>query len=737
MRPARLARLVLALGVVASCAAATLADARTAAARAKPTTTVKTTTTRSVATTTVRRGTTTTVTTSTTRRPPTRTGPGNTRTPTTTGATAGSGTSAQPPGVSLVSQTASVVTGGVEIMSLHLDRPALAKVTGAAVAITVHRAVGSRTAFDQAVGATSQAGAALGSTVSQVTFPLPSTSRNKHGDFLVAFGLTGSGVTPAVSVDQPGVYPLEVGVVGAGDRATFVTWLVVVEHGQAAIQEPLRVSWIWRFSAHPLHRASGVDDPSVLAQMRPGGRLARIAELLRSAPHFPLTLGIGPETLESWAALAKTTRELAPLVATVEGAAGRPSTQLLPEPYVPVDGPTIEAEGLGGTLPKEYVAGSNTIDALTSAIPDPSTAFVDPVDDATVGRLSQMLVGRFVVRDTALAPIPQPFTPAQPFTLTTTGAPPTPAAATDSGVEKLLSTDGTPALRAQRVLAALAEIAYEAPSKARGIVLAMPADWDPNVATISTLLQELESDPLVRPSTLDDLFANVPADQRNGTPLARQLLPGSPPRNLPLLAQEYDKATHDLAAYASMVGGGDPSVAAGRHALLIALSTALDRADALGQLATVTDDLQTLTNGIKVTARTLTLTARRASLPLSFENDTKRSGVRVRVHLDSPKLIFPNGPDHVLTLPAGHYTPNPAQFPVEARASGTFVMTVTLESPDGSVVLGSPARVTIQSTVFSGVGIAITIAAVLFLAGWWGNHFRRARRARRRAPSTS
>ena len=134
---------------------------------------------------------------------------------------------------------------------------------------------------------------------------------------------------------------------------------------------------------------------------------------------------------------------------------------------MPIDGPTIEAEGLGDHVPEEYVAGSNAIEQMTGEIPDPRTAFVDPVDDATViGRLTQMLVGRFVVRDTALVPVAEPLTPAQPFTLTT-GTDAAPAVATDSGLERLVDSAGPPALREQRVLAALAEIAYEAPSQAR------------------------------------------------------------------------------------------------------------------------------------------------------------------------------------------------------------------------------------------------------------------------------
>ena len=131
-----------------------------------------------------------------------------------------------------------------------------------------------------------------------------------------------------------------------------------------------------------------------------------------------------PEMLKGWAAGAQANPALSAGVERVRRAAARSTSQLLPEPYVPIAGPVIEGEALGGHLPGEFVAGSNAIDDATGEIPDPRTAFVDPVDDPTVARLTQMLVGRFVVRDTALVPVAESRTPAQPFVLTTSTAKP-------------------------------------------------------------------------------------------------------------------------------------------------------------------------------------------------------------------------------------------------------------------------------------------------------------------------
>jgi len=635
-----------------------------------------------------------------------------------------------PPGVSLVSQPPWIQTQGAELLALHLDEASVAGQPNAGVQVTIHDSVSSRTDFDHAVSGTSLPG-----VITRLTFPFSSIQLNQKHQFVVVFGLSGSSQPRSVAVDRAGVYPVEVGLVGTKlNHSAFVTWMVVIDPQQATSQ-PLRVSWIWQLQSGPATLAAGGVDPSTLAAMRPGGRLDRIASLLGRAAGFPLTLGIGPETLTTWQRESQRVPALASGFQLVRRAAARRSTQLLPEPYVPISGPVIEAEGLGSDIPEEYVAGSSAIADAAGEIPDPRTAFVDPVDTPTLDQLTQMLVGRFVVRDSALVNTVEPLTPAQPFVVTTSDGISAPAAASDSGLEALLVSAGTPALREQRVLAALAEIAYEAPSQARGVILASPSDWSPDVATVSLLLRDLAHDPLVAPATLDTFFAQVAPAQYNGAPLRRQLAPRNANAALVLHASEYNTAVRELAAYGSMVGLTDPSIAAGQQALLLALSTANSRSQARAYLDTISTEVQTLTAGITTTAKTLTLTARRAYLPLSFQNTTGRAGIHVLVHLDSPKLIFPKGPDFPLTLPRGHTTAKRDEFPVEARASGTFVMTITLESPDRSIKLVTTS-VTIRSTVFSGIGIALTLGALVFLAGWWGNHFVRTRRARRRARMT-
>jgi hypothetical protein len=71
---------------------------------------------------------------------------------------------------------------------------------------------------------------------------------------------------------------------------------------------------------------------------------------------------------------------------------------------------------------------------------------------------------------------------------------------------------------------------------------------------------------------------------------------------------------------------------------------------------------------------------------------------------------------------------------VRARTSGAFPLRVTLVSPQGGLELAG-SRFTVRSTAASGVGIALSAGAGVFLLLWWARHLVRGRRARRLVPA--
>ena len=398
---------------------------------------------------------------------------------------------------------------------------------------------------------------------------------------------------------------------------------------------------------------------------------------------------------------------------------------------MPIDSAVIDAAGLGNHLPEQYAAGTGALRAAFGDDPTASvqSAFIDPVPttDAVVNGLRSMLYDRLALRDEALIPVTHRFSPAQAFVLDTTVGE-SRAVATAPFIESLLNGPDPSALRAQRVVAALAEVAYESPAIERGVVIAPSERWNPDLKMMNTVIEAVRTLPLVQSATLDDLLGRISSEQALGANVQRRLLPATPAA-APVDPAEYEATATELAAYRAVVGADDPVVVRGEAGLLTALSTTITPARAHAELAQIDRAVSSFSSGIRADEKRITLTSRQAAVPLSFENtlDPERD-VKVRVHLESAKLLFPNGSDKTVTLKPGS---NTVRFTVEARASGTFPMTISVTSPDGRLAFGAPVRVSVRSAVFGGWAVGLTVAALLFLAGWWANHFRRTRRTRR------
>jgi hypothetical protein len=634
---------------------------------------------------------------------------------------------APPAGVSLVSQTAWAPLQGTFNMVLHVDDPALAARPGAAISITVHASAGTRSAFDDAIDNND-----LGGVEFQADpVPVSSLGHDTHGNVTMTFGLSGSTVTPTLGISEPGVYPVEVALTNTGAPAkSFVTWLVTVDTSSSpAIEHRLLVSWILPLVAPPMVMPDGSNDPFVTQQMTRGGRLDRVATVLARGAGIPLTLLVGPETVASWAGLAQHDLKYRDGFTRVRTAVKHSKSEILPNSYVPIDIPSLDSAGLGDLLPAQYVKGGVVTQSVlgTGEGPRAPTGFVDPANDAAIDLVRGMLVARFAVRDDQLVTVTHTRTPAQTFELATAGGV-SRAAATAPFLESLLTGSDTPALKAARMLASLSEIAYESPGLMRGVVIAPPDDWTPDVGAMSAILAALHSNPLLEPATVNGLLTSVPPEQDGGIDVVRHLQ-NSPPPPMPVDPSRYTQVSGELDAYSAVVGADDPSVASSRQALANALSTSITSSRASAELDSIDNTVSSFTSAITTDVKRITLTARHAEVPLSFENHVKpRRTVQVMMHLASVKLTFPKGEDQLITLPPGSTT---VRVAVAARATGTFPMTIRLTSVDGRLTYGAPVSITVRSAVFGGFAIALAIAALLFLAGWWINHFRRTRKSRR------
>jgi len=635
------------------------------------------------------------------------------------------------PTLELVGQSAWSPVGGDFTMRLR----AKGSTAGLELTLTVYQQLTSRTAFDASIN-----GGNLGSPRNQVTVPFDSLSVDSAGVRSLSLGLQSQRDSGPLRLDAPqtGVYPLQVALRDSSrnDVSSFVTHVVVADitaAGQLVQGKALDVAWVWPLSTDPAYRADGTPVPKVVAELRPSGRLGSQAAAIGADQGVPLTLAPSPETLDAWAALARQQPDLSAGVAALKGAAAR--DQVLAGPFVTLDEPSLVAGGLGDIISNELTTGVNALESFFGARTETRTAMPGPLDATAMARVRDALVDQVVLDDRTAVPATEQYTPAHPFVLQSGGDPGVSlkAIAPDPGFERLLTGSDPPALRAAHLLAGLSLVAREQPSYQRGILVSNPSDWNAPSDFVNTVLAGLSGNPLLHPVTVDQMFAEVPMDPVHDTQPTRQLAayqPAAPP----VTAVQYAQGVASDEALRAQVGAADPRVARADRALLVVPYSGWANADGRQRvsslLGAIGESVAAFLSGIHLPAHaTVTLTSSRAEIPITFRNDTGQP-VNVHVRLQSDKLIFPDGTDRDVTLPPRNST---VRFTVETRSSGTFPLVLTVTTADGVTI--QQTRVKVRSTFVSGVGLFITVGAVVFLGVWWGFDIRRRRRRRRAAPS--
>lgn len=645
---------------------------------------------------------------------------------------------AEAAGIELVSQDPWTPVGGELRIGVRVAA-SIAEDPNATLLFTALTALRSRSDFDQVI-----AGDMAGSTLDAVEIPLAFLAADSTGTRVVTLPLEplGRRDRSRFGLRRPGVYPVAVEVRSSGldddRRPSITTFAVVTEAGADGLARPiasrLGVAWVWPLQEGPSTLPDGSHDPDVLRSFNVDGRLGRQAAALTRAGDVRLTLIPGAETLEAWVEHGRTDAGAAQGAAAVLDAAGR--TEVLSNTYVPTDVPSLLGADLAHVVDRQLTHGREVLDHLLSAPTVSTTVLARPATDASVAYLQEAGAERVIVDSTRLVPVDADgSTITQPFRVRTNkdieGG--IDAVASDTGMAALLSGQDSPALRAQRLLAALSIVALEAPSATRAVVVASPAELFAPRELFDAVLSGLRGNPWLESMTIGDVFARVPATRGRGLEV-RELSPVPVP-DPPVPADVYRFTEARVGSFAASVGTDDPITTEAVQALLVAESSSFVGADGLARaaetVADVNDAIDAFLAGIRVPdPGTITLTARSGDIPLTFRNDTGRS-IRITITLESPKLAFPEGATQTIEVPPRSTT---LRVPVDARTSGTFSLKLSVRAADGGLVIGE-TRFRVRSTVVSTVGITLMIGAAVFLAVWWGLYIWRARR-RRRAGAT-
>jgi hypothetical protein len=597
---------------------------------------------------------------------------------------------------------------------------------GLMVTVTAYRAVTSRTQLTRAMGAKS-----LGVAEGRHSVPLDSLLVDGTGNRLLTLGVRGPASVPAphrIVPGESGVYPLLVELHRSGGPPVgrFVTPLAVVKSGLV----PVTLAWVWRLDATPGRAADGRLRAGAARAFAPDGRLTRLVEAMAQAGDIPLTLAPTPETIETWLA-AKDSGAADGALARLREEVTRPNRQVLDGPYVPVDMPALQSAGMAAEVDAQFQRGAEALSAGLGMSPRTTTLLARSLDEWALERLRQEGVERVVVTPADLEPLDQRLTPGRPFTVAGRRGGRLPGAVTDPGLADLLEGNDPPALRAARFLGELTLVALEAPGDRRGVVVVTRTSWDPPRPLLETVIAGLRGHPAIVPETLDGFFAGIRPETggANGGTLTRQLRRAS--GEAAVEASAVRSVRRRLAAFTNLVGESDPTYRLGRRAVLLSQFVPPDsappsRASARGWLTGAEKLVSGVTDRVRGPEGRVTLTARRGGIPITLNNGNPRP-LQVRVRLESDQLRFPEGDERVLTLPPRNTT---ARFAVETRSPGAFPLVITVTSPNGQLLV-SRSRLTIRSTVVSGVGALLTVGAGAFLLAWWGNDLRRARRRAR------
>ena len=479
---------------------------------------------------------------------------------------------------------------------------------------------------------------------------------------------------------------------------------------------PLDVALVVPIDGAPTLQADGTTIVAEADRMR----LQTLTAILASTT-TALTVAPRPELIEGLARTGLPADAARP--AALAAAIG--TRQVLAAPYVSMDPTAMGRAGLASEVTRQLTEGEDAIARALPGVTTDRTTWVTEERSSPEGMamLRDLGVRRVVVPAEALEPAPDAAT--SPTTGVEVGAGddvlPVEVAVADPGLAAAFAPKTDPVLGAYQFAAELLAIAVDHPSTTarQGVVIVPPADWQPDPTFLATVLSLLGQSPLLHAVTLDDWFRNVAAP-----PDGPYRLAVADPADLSDFATGLTLTRIRLSALTSMLPPADPLAASLAARLKVSVDDSFDATQHQAYLDAVNGELNVLSDAVDpVPTRRITLASRSTEVPITLHRRIDRP-IRVRVHLESPKLSFPDN-DVLVTLDAETVQQRVA---VKARANGTFPLTITIMTPDGDVAVAPPTELTVHATTLSGFGVVLSVGALLVLASWWVRHLRRNRR---------
>jgi hypothetical protein len=553
------------------------------------------------------------------------------------------------------------------------------------------------------------------------------------------------------------------------------------------VEHPLGLTLVIPLDSPTAFDAQGRETSRALEDALVGsGRINRILSALEDPRHADVTVTVAPtgkfiDDLAIMASPAGFTRlirsgsQLVPptdpaaqaAAATIQrlgSLAARPGVRLLASPYSGAPLPGLISNGLGGDVKSQVDAGRAQLKAVLGF--EPLAGWLLPsaglLDEATLGQVAALGVRNVVVSPSSLRSVTPPLlTPGaqvvlkevpggrpkgQQDTSTSLGA----LVVDDVLSARLQSQAGLNALQVrQRFLAESATILLEQPAHARSIAVLAPSDWDPDPRVINGVLDALApagGSPWMTGSS-PDAVVNAASDTpvRAVAQSVSDALPPSPGRDYFDSLRSARSSLEDFTAIgppAVIVNELDRRLLVGEGSEWWGRGSTPDRGKAFAR--SVADGVKGEFAKIRAPKdQLIVLTNRHATIPLALTSGTTYK-VWVKVGLESDKLAFKDGVAcHSSGLPAQttcltlELKPGAQTVPVKATANftGSFHVQVDLLTNTAAPARISTGRLSIRSTAYNIVALALMAAAALFILLSWARSMARRRIALQGAPA--
>jgi hypothetical protein len=579
-----------------------------------------------------------------------------------------------------------------------------------------------------------------------------------------------SKLSPIALSSEGGVFPLTVSLT-TGLFETEDSFTSSLIYYPALPDPPLDVVLVVPLNEIPSRAADGTfvapagGESELEAAVGDGGWLAGWADALAGAPEGArIGLAPTPRTLEEledmqngYARAVGDTPErvdassdqaeaAAAVLDTLRAAAQRKGTQVVLTPYSFPDLAALSS--LDRAILEELKAGEEVIERTLVLDVDRSWLFppAQRIDEEALEELGLAGVEHLFFSEDSLEEPPNPLRagcPEPSFSLTC------PVSIEEEGVVGFAldqevqqrfaeaADPGDTRLDIQRIFAETAMVREEQPGVAdRTLQLTIPAQWHPTPRVSRVLIRGFAGAPWLRLLTPAAGVRNAPS------PVSRRVVGHLPPvssqpdavyfqtvesaraavngfESLEPPDDLFERLYTNILVAHSRTWWGDPALQGRGEAYARSSEEEVER-----ELAKI---------GVNAVEK-LTLTSRRGSIPLTLFNEAEYP-VRVRIELSSSGLsIAESNKEIEQEIPAG--ASKQIKVEVVARASGTFPLAIRMTTP-GGLEIQSSESVTVRSTAFNEIALAITFGAFAFLVLFYVVRGMRRRQSRKEPTGAS